>query len=406
MKLLPIPPNEYADYRLSAIFDCYKWDPQFLDSNTLAKYVLTISQREYDELKNFTKELSKETISAENFLNQNLHLIKPLHLSKSLAKELHNMKNYAPENHVRLMRYDFHATKENAWAISEVNSDVPGGFAEASLLPKLAKTLFLDDRYFYDDFGYIFLNAITSKVPAGASIMLVHCTCYSDDRQVMQFLGDELEKRGFEVLYGDSDHLKFENNEAISVLSGNEKPVSAIIRFTPLEWIKDIKSKFWKGYFSTTTVSCNHPIAIFTQTKRFPLIWDSLELHGLDLSTWRKLLPETKEVKLSQNMDGYIYKPAHGRVGEDVSIIESCVEGEYEKIIKNVKKTPKNYIVQKKFNSKPLIGVNGEEFHACIGAYSVEGEFAGLYGRISETPRIDSYAADIPILVERNAHDE
>lgn len=406
MKLVPIPENEYDNYRVNAIFDCYKWDPQFLDNNTLAKYILVITEQEYGELKVFTEKLSKETIDAENFLNQNLHLTKPLHLSKALNKELQNMANYNMDEHVRLMRFDFHPTMESAWAISEVNSDVPGGFAEASLLPQLAMGLFPQKKYFCDNFGNIFLDAITSKIAMNACIMLVHCTCYSDDRQVMQFLGDELEKRGYVVLYGDSDHVKFENNKAMSMLSGNKRPIDAIIRFTPLEWIKDIKSNFWKGYFTAETVSCNHPIAIFTQTKRFPLIWDSLEANGIDLSTWRELLPETIEVKRNQNMQGYIYKPAHGRVGEDVSIVESCVDGEYEKILKNVKKNPKNYIVQKKFDSKPLVGSEGELFHACIGAYSVEGEFAGLYARISKTPRIDSYAADIPVLVERNTHDE
>ena len=49
------------------------------------------------------------------------------------------MKNYNPQKHVRLMRYDFHPTVGGGWAVSEVNSDVPGGFAEASLMPQVAK---------------------------------------------------------------------------------------------------------------------------------------------------------------------------------------------------------------------------------------------------------------------------
>ena len=34
MKLVTIP--NYEEYKLKAIFDCYKWDPQFLDNFTLA----------------------------------------------------------------------------------------------------------------------------------------------------------------------------------------------------------------------------------------------------------------------------------------------------------------------------------------------------------------------------------
>ena len=55
MKLVSIPSEKFADYRLDAIFDCYKWDPQFLDSNTLAKHALIITESEYRELAKLTE---------------------------------------------------------------------------------------------------------------------------------------------------------------------------------------------------------------------------------------------------------------------------------------------------------------------------------------------------------------
>ena len=39
------------------MFDCYKWDPQFLDNNTIAKHVLVIYKKEHEELKKLTEEL-------------------------------------------------------------------------------------------------------------------------------------------------------------------------------------------------------------------------------------------------------------------------------------------------------------------------------------------------------------
>ena len=36
----------------------------------------------------------------------------------------------------------------------------------------------------------------------------------------------------------------------------------------------------------------------------------------------------------------------------------------------------------------------------CLGSYTVDGAHAGYYARISNTPRIDSNAADIPVLIE------
>lgn len=403
MRLIRIPEDKYDDYRLSLMFDCYKWDPQFEDHNTVAKYAIVLTQEEYKELKYLTESIDVETRIAEDFLNKNLDLAKPLELSKKVKQEVASMGNYNPQRHVRLMRYDFHPTT-NGWAVSEVNSDVPGGFAEATLWPHAAMEALGDNNYLTIDFGSILLNAITSKVKHGGRIMLVHCTCYSDDRQCMQFLGDRLNAMGYQAIYAAADHLKFENGKAISILDGYEGEVDAIIRFTPLEWVKDLKPKRWSGYFNTDTVSCNHPIAIFAQTKRFPFVWDVLEKNGISMQTWRKLLPETIEVSQVRGQTGFIYKPAYGRVGENISIKESCSEKEYKKIMSAVALSPKKYIAQKKFISKPLIGDDGKEYHVCMGSYTVDGRHAGFYARISETPRIDSNAADIAVLIEKEAH--
>ena len=402
MKLISVPKDKYDDYRLDVIFNGYKWDPQFLDNNTIAKHVLVITEKEHEELEKLTESLDKETIIAETALYNNLSLAKPLLLPNNVIREFKKNKNYKTNDHIRLMRYDFHPTMEDNWAISEVNSDVPGGFAEASLMPKIALDLFKNKNYWSKDFSDILVASIIKKVKPGAKIMLVHCTSYSDDRQVMQFLGDKLKKIGFNPIYGAADHLKFVNNEAISILDGNLGKIDAIFRFTPLEWLIDIKPKCYQGYFSSKTLSCNHPIAIFAQTKRFPLVWNTLESHGIKFPTWRKLLPETLEVKDAKNMTDFIYKPVNGRVGEKISIKEACTDDEYENIILDVKKHPKKYIAQKRFNSKPLVSGDGKMFHLCLGAYTIDGLPSGYYARISDKMRIDSNAADIPVLIERS----
>ena len=268
-------------------------------------------------------------------------------------------------------------------------------------MPQAALELLGDETYWYKNFGDILIKAISDKVVQGGRIMLVHCTSYSDDRQVMQYLGDRLQAEGFQVIYGTADHVNFKDNQAYSILDGNEGELDAIFRFTPLEWLTEIKPKRWQGYFDTTTVSCNHPIAIYAQTKRFPLVWDALEQNGISMSTWRALLPDTIEVKAVKGKEGYIYKPACGRVGEKISIKEACRDDEYKKILADVRMHPKKYLAQKRFHSKPLMGENGETFHVCLGSYTVDGSHAGYYARISSTPRIDSNAADIPVLIER-----
>ncbi|MCL2820744.1 MAG: glutathionylspermidine synthase family protein [Oscillospiraceae bacterium] len=437
MKLISIPESEYAKYKNGVIFEGYKWDPQYLDNNTIAKHVLIISEGEHNELEKLTEKLYNETVQAEMVLCNNLKLTKSLNLPRKIRKELARMENYKKEKHIRLMRFDFHPVADGKlvvrefnsdvvdgqwdnsdaadegqwnnsdaadgwWAISEVNSDVPGGFAEASRMPAIAGGLFTEENYCYKDFGEIIVNAFVNKVKTGGKIVLVHCTSYSDDRQAMQFLGDSFRAAGFQVIYAAADHLRFRENKAVCILGGYEGEADAIFRFNPLEWLVDIKPKRWNGYFDTVTPSCNHPVAVFAQTKRFPLVWDRLEEFGVDLTTWRALLPETIEVKDAKNLDNFIYKPVYGRVGEGISIKEACRENEYSKILKDVKKRPKKYMAQKRFNSRELTDENGSSFHVCLGSYCIDGNAAGYYARISEKPRIDSSAADIPVLIEKS----
>lgn len=406
MKLVSIPSEKFADYRLDAIFDCYKWDPQFLDSNTLAKHALIITESEYRELAKLTEELDFETRKAEEFLNNNLEFIKPLKLPKKLSCKLKKMANYDSHKNIRLTRYDFHKTIDDKWVISEVNSDVPGGFAEASLLPKLAIKYLNDNKYFSIDFGEKLATAISEKIKPNGNIMFVHCTSYSDDRQVMQFIGDKMESLGFHALYGAADHLEFINKETFSILDGHKEKIDCILRFTPLEWLKDMKKTNWDGYFNTITPSCNHPIAIFAQTKRFPFVFKVLEEHNLNFNTWKKLLPKTIEVKDLKGKSNYIYKPVWGRVGEKIAIREAISEEEYKKIIKDVRWHKNKYIAQKKFNSKAIKSPEQEEFHVCLGSYAIDSKHAGFYARISKKNLIDSEACDIPVLIERNKNDK
>ena len=97
MRLVPIPEEKYEEYRLTLMFDCYKWDPQFLDHNTIAKYALVLTEEEHEELARLTEQLDAETRAAEEFLNNHPELAKPLALPKSVSREIKNMQNYEPD---------------------------------------------------------------------------------------------------------------------------------------------------------------------------------------------------------------------------------------------------------------------------------------------------------------------
>lgn len=401
MKLVRIPESKYYDYRIQAMFDCYKWDPQFCDSNTLSKYALILTKEENEEVIRLTKKLDNETRIAEKYLNQNIRIAKKLALPKKILEQIPKMQNYDDKKNIRLMRYDFHPDINKRWVVTEVNSDVPGGFAESSLLPELARKTINNSELEFISFGERMVEAINTKLNKKGTIMMVHCTCFSDDRQVMQYMGDRLKKEGYNIIYGAADHVNFRERQAYCILDNNKEKLDLIFRFTPLEWLIQMKPRRWDGYFNCMTCSCNHPIAIYAQSKRFPFVWSDLEKANISMETWKSLLPETIEVDEVGQKQGFIYKPVYGRVGERITIKEACKGDEYIKIINDVKRHPKQYLAQKRFDSLPLKGDDGKTYHVCLGSYTIEGEHAGYYARISEYPRIDSYAADIPVLIEK-----
>lgn len=394
---------KYSDYRYEVIFKAYKWDPQVDDNNTISKHVCLMNEETAKHLETWAEELSKETILMEEALIQNLSLAKDLGLPKKILKALKKLKDYDKNKHIRLMRFDFHPTEEG-WAISEVNSDVPGGFAEASILPEIASKLF-EGYEPYKNAANILLQEFKSKIKKSGRIAFIYATSYSDDRQVMEFLSDYFNENGFDTVFVAPDHIKWIDKKAYSIVYGQEGDVDGIIRFFPLEWLINLSSKVnWEGYYTSDTCSCNHPISIFAQSKRLPLIWDKL---GIDIPIWKSLLPATIDPRLIGSKDeDWIFKPTLGRVGEDISIKGTMPEKELLKIFKESQRHPKDWVAQRLFKSKPLITENNEAYHLCVGVFTISTKSAGFYGRISPYPRIDARAEDIPLLVTKAVKNE
>ena len=394
LEFVRIPENQYYDYKTEVIFNGYKWDPQINDQNTIAKHVILIKKETALQLGQWAQMLSLETMQMEEKLIENPHLAKNLRLPYKINKALPLLSNYKRDRHIRLMRFDFHLT-QTGWMISEVNSDVPGGIAEASVLPQIAC------RYIRglqgENTAYHLLNAFQSKTNRGA-IAFVHATSYSDDRQVMQFIGDYFSGKNIKTIYISPDHIKWNNKKAFNIVRGEECEIDGIFRFFPLEWLVNLpRYAHWQGYYDCQNPSCNNPAAIFAQSKRLPLIWDSL---NLEIPAWKHFLPETVDPKsLRDKDDEWVFKPALGRVGEGISIKEAVSVKELALIKRAAKKNPEQWVAQRLFKSRAIQAENGESYHLCIGVFTVDGKNAGFYGRISPYPRIDSKAIDIPILI-------
>lgn len=393
VRLVPLQ-GDFAAYRRRVIFSCCKWDPQVGDSATISDHACAMAPATRAHLFGLAEKLAGETLALERALAKRPDLLRALGLGGRMAGVLARA-DAAHDAHVRVMRFDFHPTADG-WAVSEVNSDVPGGYAEASALPLLAASMAGGGEPPGDVAGAI-VAAMRARVGEGKRIAFVHATAYADDRQVMQFLADRFAAAGFEALLMAPDHLRWVDGLAHSVADEQAGPVDGVVRFFPADWLSDTPGD-WRGYFAARTPCCNPATALLSQSKRLPLVWDRL---GVDAPTWRAVLPETRDPRDApwRTDASWALKPAMGRVGEGVAWRGAADTKTWRRIARRATWRPGRWLAQRRFDSIPLEARGGAR-HLCVGVFTVDGRAAGMYGRLSAKPIVDQHAQDVAILMQ------
>jgi glutathionylspermidine synthase len=383
------------------IFDHCKWDPQAEDVSVLAPFALVLNPDTWRQLRTWAESLAGETIAMEKELISRPDLRKQLALPRAIVRCIRGIAS-PPSGIARVMRFDFHFTTQG-WRISEVNSDVPGGFIEASALPALMASAWASQQFTpAGDPAAALADAIAREVGDETLVAMVHATAYTDDRQVMIYLARSLAQRGIRTVLSGPHQFRWDGGCAHAIGHGK---VDAILRFFPAEWLPNLGRRVhWQGFFGAgLTPQCNPATALITQSKRLPLVWDHLQCSS---AHWRKLLPETRHPRGTEvRSDEWVLKPAMGRVGDGIGMHGVTSRKEWKSIRGSLRWFGRrNWVAQRRFRSVPVATPDGDQ-HACIGVYTIDGKAAGIYGRISAFPLIDHRARDVAVLVPDNAID-
>ena len=378
-----------------AVFECCKWDIQSEDHCVLVDFPLLIQEGEWQHIARLAEHLSVEAISAERELLNRPELHKLLGLPRDVYRHLRRSGLPSAEA-ARVMRFDFHYTRAG-WKISEVNSDVPGGFIEASGFTRLMAARYPGTRPPPDP-AEMYAEAVFKRVGPKALIAMVHATAYSDDRQVMQYLAQRIHARGPRVLMTSPAHISWERGRAAISSAFGSGPLDLLIRFSPAEWLPMMGSARSAAYFKQSQIPISNPAAaILAQSKRFPLSWPLLSAR---LPTWNSLLPESRcpsDISPREYRD-WVIKPALGRVGEDVALAGATSDQNLARIYRMARWRSRGWVAQQRFEIVPAKGDRGI-FYPCIGVFTVDGRAAGGYGRIARSPLIDHNAQDIAVLI-------
>ena len=397
-----IDAHAFAALRRRAVLEGCKWDPQVGDVNTLADFPLILGRSSWSELELLSECLAAETVGAEQEILERPELLGELGLPRRVRQTLSSRESVTPAA-VRTMRFDFHFTTEG-WRISEVNSDVPGGFTEASFFTGLMAEHFPELRPAGNP-AAVWADSIAKAAGTGGKVGLLSAPGFMEDHQIMAYLARQLRRRGCETHLASPKQLAWREGRACLEAEWFRGSLDVVVRFYQGEWLAALPARCgWRHFFrGGRTPVANPGLAVISESKRFPLVWDRLET---PLPTWRRLLPETRDPRETpwRTDDAWLVKSAMSNTGDDVCVRALMTAKDWTRTRWAVLLRPARWLAQRRFESVAIETPRGL-MHACVGVYTIDGRAAGAYARLAPRPLIDFAAVDVALLLEED-HDE
>lgn len=395
-----VEPAQFSVIRRQLLLKHCKWDPQVADVSTLAPFPLLMGRRCWSELEALAERLTTELLAAEQELLQREELHSVLAIPRALRRILRSSgRTGVAPSAVRVMRFDFHWT-ESGWQISEVNADVPGGFSEASEFTRLMSAAF-PAASIPGDPTRLWATRIAAAAE-GRPIALLAAPGFMEDHQVVSYLAQVLRERGVDARPAGPLQLQWESGCAR--LNGNA--LGAVVRFYQVEWLPELpRRSHWSFLLIGGRTPVTNPLAcIFGESKRFPLVWDSL---SSELRTWRRLLPETRDPRDApwRADESWLIKAAWCNTGDSVSARGFIPDREWRRASWSATLFPREWIAQRRFDPVPVASPIGDVY-PCIGVYTIDGRAAGAYTRISTNRVIDHRAIDAALLLAEESVNE
>ncbi|MGH7326968.1 MAG: glutathionylspermidine synthase family protein, partial [Polyangiaceae bacterium] len=354
----------------------------------LAPYAILISHDEWAELARTAEALTREMFDAESRIIAQRAALELLSVPRAIRPLLSRLDREATPTLGRIVRFDFHPTSLG-WQISEGNSDVPGGFTEASTFSHLMASALSHDVA--GSPADAWLDTIAKRAKR---VGLLVAPGWPEDMQVVAFLSNALRERGCDAELATPHQIEWTDG-----IAHVARELDAVVRFHQVEWLARLSATTrWEHYFVGAKTPVGNPgIAIVSESKRFPL---ACEMLGLSMPTWAQLLPETRELRDApwRTDDAWILKGAFGNTGDNVLVRSSMSKTAWACAIVHASLSPSAWIAQRRFEASPIDTPDGPR-NLCLGIYTVDGVAVGAYARLTPKMKIDFAAVDAAVLL-------
>lgn len=387
-----LTPLEYAAFVRNLRFRYFKWDAFTSGVCRVIPETMVLRRADHETIVALVEDLNRALERFERRAVRNTEALRRL----GIPPVLDPLIGCEERDTLQIARYDLFLTEQGRWMVSEFNEDAPGGFNECCGVPDLLGSPG-DGMRWEGDLRRHVLDALRPY----ETIALLYATAYAEDLQHMLILERWLQDEGHRTVLASPEHLtaRFGRPRIL----GNA--IDAVFRFFPGEWMPRLPNiGVWLK--AAPHLPVMNPLRrLVRQSKTIFALWREetfldpqdrrlLEEH----CPWTESFDADKVPMLLEQRDRWVLKGAFGRMGDAVVIGALVTAKEWADALTRAGATPVDFCIQERFAVRPLMFEQGP-LYPTIGAYVVNGRFAGYYSRAAARPLITHEAYHVATAV-------
>jgi glutathionylspermidine synthase len=306
-----------------------------------------------------------------------------------------------------LVRVDLLLGDDGRWRACEVNADCPGGHNEALGLPRMARAA----GYMRGSNPTHVVERLADRLVTladGGAIGLVYATAYAEDLQVCAIVQRALLARGAAAVLVPPTAPRMRDGD----LTASGLKLRALYRYFPAEYMEGQSNlgDLIEAVASRKTRTLTSFSHIFLQSKTsLARAWACAPSLGReDAMALCEHVPETLDAadvpasRLAAERAGWVLKRALGRVGDQVFVGPLFEADEWGGAVREVLRrvaSGERWVAQRFVPQRAIATPWGDRL-VTLGAYVLDGVFAGYFARITRESHVSHDALCVPVFAE------
>lgn len=313
-----------------------------------------------------------------------------------------------------LVRVDLLLREDGRFVACEVNADCPGGHNETLALPALARRAGFHDAASPPCAAELLADRLAALAieadGEAATVGCVYATAYAEDLQICVLLRRLLEARGVRAILAPPTMPRFDRGR----LRIGDAALGAVYRYAPAEYMEGQRNlDDWEAAIGGGVVRTLSSFAhLYAQSKLAFARATSLAAAGLPPPDVRAAiaarLPETHDLAdvadptLLGDRAAWVVKRAFGRVGDEVFVGALHDDEDFRAVVAEARALQAEgeaWIAQRFVPQRPIATPWGAQL-LTLGAYVLDGRFAGYFARVTPESHVSHEARCVPVFVQ------